>query len=273
MSVSCLLSYLCYPIKYGTMSSPKPVPASSSSTTNGNLVAKINKLMDMVTELKNAQNKIITSVNSCRDSIKSHETKFDTLFNNLSQQLTEVINENNSLKDKVQQLETKLSGLETGQINNIPQEKLFSEFMDRQSRARNIMLFNIPEFSSTVPADKCNDTSSFLADLFTTIGLTTRPVSMYRLGKHSNKSRPLRIVMPTPGEVFEILKVKRKLLNVAKFASVRISTDRTVMQQNYFKSVLSELKARRDSGENDIVIKYLNNIPTISKNYQSSVQH
>jgi len=117
------------------MSSPKPVPVA---TTNGNLAAKINKLMDMIKELKNSQNKIITSVNSCRDSIKSHETKFDTLFNNLYQQLAEVINENNSLKDKVQQVETKLSGLELGQVNNIPQEILFSEFMDRQSRARNI---------------------------------------------------------------------------------------------------------------------------------------
>jgi len=125
------------------MSSPKSVPAS---TTNGNLATKINKLMDMVTELKNTQNKIITSVNSCRDSIKSHETKFDSLFNNLSQQLTEVITENNLLKNKVQQLETKLSGLELGQVNNISQEKLFSEFMDRQSRARNIVLFNVPEF-------------------------------------------------------------------------------------------------------------------------------
>lgn len=91
---------------------------------------------------------------------------------------------------------------------------MFSEFMDRQSRARNIVLFNVPEFSSTVPADKCNDTSSFLTDLFNTIGLKIRPVSVYRLGKPSSKSRPLRIVLPTPGEVFEILKVKRKLLNV-----------------------------------------------------------
>lgn len=245
------------------MSSPKSVPAS---TTNGNLATKINKLMDMVTELKNTQNKIITSVNSCRDSIKSHETKFDSLFNNLSQQLTEVITENNSLKNKVQQLETKLSGLELGQVNNIPQEKLFSEFMDRQSRARNIVLFNVPEFQSTVPADKCKDTSSFLTELFNTIGLNIHPVSVHRLGKPSNKPRPLRIVLPIPSEVFEILKVKRKLLNDTRFASVRISTDRTVIQQNYFKSVLSELKSRRDNGENDLIIKYLNNIPTISKN-------
>lgn len=94
---------------------------------------------------------------------------------------------------------------------------------------------------------------------------------MYHVGKLSNKPHPLRIVFPTPGEVFEILKVKRKLLNVTNFASVCISTDRTVIQPNYLKSVLSELKSRRDNGENDLIKKYLNNITTISKNYQSSV--
>lgn len=226
----------------------------------------------MVQELKSSQNTIIKSVNSCHDSIKSQESKFDTLFNNLSQQLNEIIIENNLLKDKVQQLETKLSNVELGQANNIPQEKLFSEIMDRQSKARNIILFNVPEFSSTIPADKCKDTSSFLSDLYNTIGVTIRPDSMYRLGKPSNKPRPLRLVLPTPNDVFEILKVKRKLLNNTKLASVRISSDRTVLQQNYFKSVLSELKSRRDNGENELIIKYFNNIPTISKNFQSSIQ-
>lgn len=96
------------------------------------------------------------------------------------------------------------------------------------------------------------------------------PVSVYRLGKSSNESRSLGIVLPSPCEVFEILKVKQKLLNVTKLASVRISTDRTPLQVNYFKSVLSELKSRRDNGENDLTIKYLNNIPTFSKNNQSS---
>lgn len=118
----------------------------------------------MVTDLNNTQNKIITLINSCRYSIKSHVTKLNTLFNNQFQQLTEVINENNLLKDKVQQLEIKLSGLESGQINNILQEKLFSKFMNRESKARNIVLFNVPEFSSTVPAGKFNNTFSFLTD-------------------------------------------------------------------------------------------------------------
>lgn len=98
----------------------KSSKSTSVSTGNGNSNDKINKLMDMVTDFKNTQNKVITSVSSCRDCIHFHEKKFVTLFNNPSQQLAEVIKENNSLKDKVQQLKIKLSAVELGQVNNIP---------------------------------------------------------------------------------------------------------------------------------------------------------
>lgn len=98
-------------------------------------------------------------------------------------------------------------------------------------------------------------------------------ISVYRLGKVSNKSRSLQIVLPTPNDEFEILKVKRKLLNDSKFTSVCISADQFIVQRVYYKSVLSELKLRRDSGKDDLMIKYLKNIPTILKNFQSSVQY
>lgn len=48
-------------------------------------------------------------------------------------------------------------------------------------------------------------------------------ISVYCLNKVSNKRRPLLIVLPTHSNVFEILKVKRKLFNVANFTSIRIS--------------------------------------------------
>jgi hypothetical protein len=187
--------------------------------------------------------------------------------------LDDIITENNLLKDRVNQLESKLSEVERGLVNNknISNEKFFSELTDRQSRAHNIILFNVPEFSSSVPADKCSDTSSFIENVFSTIGLSMRPVSVRRLGKITGKSRPLRLVLPTPADVFEIFKVKRKLLNDSKFSSVRVSSDLTVLQRDYLKSILSELKSRRENGENDIFIKYSNNVPFISKNGQTNL--
>lgn len=45
---------------------------------------KLIKFMDLVTELKNTQNKVISSMNSCRDSIKAQKKKIDSMFRSLS---------------------------------------------------------------------------------------------------------------------------------------------------------------------------------------------
>lgn len=62
----------------------------------------------MVNELKNAQNKIITSIKSCRQPIKTQDKKcisFGVQLDLQSTQLTHVINVNKSLKVKVEKLE------------------------------------------------------------------------------------------------------------------------------------------------------------------------
>jgi hypothetical protein len=48
---------------------------------------KFSKLIDMINEFKNSQNKIISSINSCRESIKSQDktlASFDYKFDLLS---------------------------------------------------------------------------------------------------------------------------------------------------------------------------------------------
>jgi hypothetical protein len=102
------------------------------------------------------------------------------------------------------------------------------------------------------------------------IGISTQPLSIHRLGKPSSKPRPIRIVMPSPPDVFQILKVKLQLFNVDKFKTVRVSSDQTLQQRKLYSSVVSELKFWRDAGETDLFIKYVNNCPTISKNDQQA---
>jgi len=76
--------------------------------------------------------------------------------------------------------------------------------MDRQSRARNIILFNVPDHSTS--ADQQND-SSLVDEIFNAISVPTKPLSVHRLGKPSDKPRPIiRVVMPSPSDVFQILK-------------------------------------------------------------------
>lgn len=234
---------------------------------------KFSQLIVMINELKTSQSKIISAVNSCRESIKLQDkklTSFDSKFDLLSNQITSVIEENKSLKLRIDLLESKLSSFEQPQSNNhsVIQESLFSEFMDRQSRARNIILFNVPDHSTS--ADQQND-SSLVNDIFNVINVPTKPLSVHRLGKLSNKPRPIR-VMPSPSDVFQILKVKRQLFNVDKFKTVRVSSDQTLQQRKLYSSVATEMKMRKDAGETDLFIKLVNNCPTISKNGQRAQQ-
>lgn len=99
--------------------------------------------------------------------------------------------------------------------------------MDRQSRERNITLFNVPErFNSPSHTQDI----SIVKDVFNSIGIQANSVSIHRLGKKSGKPRSLRIVLSNPADVFEILKLKRKLLGVNNLNTIRISSDQTLLQ-------------------------------------------
>lgn len=49
---------------------------------------------------------------------------------------------------------------------------------------------------------------------------------------------------------------------------IRISSKQTLLQRNYYKTIVSEMKTRKNDGEFDLFIKYMNNVPIISKNDQ-----
>lgn len=198
--------------------------------------------------------------------MKKKFMSFDTKLDLLSTQLTDVISENKSLKVMVEHLETKLSVIEQTQsttpLNLTAQENVYTtEFLDRQSRSRNIILLNVPEVSASLPG--LLDDNSFVKDVFNTISVSIIPVSVHRLGKISNKPRLLRVSLPASTDVFEI---KRKLTAVDKFSTIRITSDLTLSQRKYLSSIVSQLKSRKDPGENNLFIKYINGLSTISKN-------
>ncbi|KAL4153671.1 hypothetical protein QTP88_001504 [Uroleucon formosanum] len=237
----------------------------SASTSDTNETLK--QILDTVNELKSTQNKIISTINSCRESKKTQENKYviiESKLDTLSNQLAEVISENKTLRAKIEQIEDKITTLETA-TSGANVESVYSELMDRQSRARNIIFFNIQEFNSL--PDQLTDTLT-VDGILKSIGLQINPVYVRRLGKQSNKPRPLLTTLPNSSDVFKVLKVKRKLFGTSNFKDIRIASDRTTQQRQYFSKVASQLKQRSDTCEDNLFIKYINNVPTISKNSQ-----
>jgi len=108
---------------------------------------------------------------------------FDVNLDLLSTQRTDVINKNSSFKIKVEKLECKLLDVERNlqDFDLTTQNNVISKLLDRQTRARNIILFNFPNTSAFVPG--LLDDISFVNDVFNTIGISVNPVSVHRLSK------------------------------------------------------------------------------------------
>lgn len=136
-------------------------------------------------------------------------------------------------------------------------EMIINEIAERQKRDRNIIVYKMEE---------SNDDVSKVTDIIKRIApkVETTNLKAFRLGRsQTNKFRPLKVQLSSREDVFSILKNKAKLreLNI----NVIISTDQTKMQQDYYRKIKSELDGRKDNGEENIYIKYINGIPTIVK--------
>lgn len=230
-----------------------------------NSAEKLDKIIKSINEMKSTQNKIITSFNQFMEEKKSLDSRFNDLsgkLDTISRQFNEVLTKNKSIETKMEQLEVKLSKFELNHTSStsLNQEKILAEIVDRQSRNCNIILFNLPETQSNA------DDKLSVSNIFRNIDVIIDPINVLRLGKLPNKNRPIRATLPTPQDVFVILKNKRKLKNLDAFKNITVSSDRTMLQRNHLKTVIDELNARKNAGENDIFIKYINNLPVVSKN-------
>ncbi|KAL4085243.1 hypothetical protein QTP88_027102 [Uroleucon formosanum] len=132
--------------------------------------------------------------------------------------------------------------LEAIELNrSTPDEDSFSDFVDRQARSKNVILFNVPD----APDDSNNSDSSTVDLIFTKLALDIKPITIQRLGKFDGKIRPLKISLASVSDVFKTLGSSRKLKSDQIFNTVRITSDKTPKQRLYFQNLRKELDKRR----------------------------
>jgi len=61
-----------------------------------------------------------------------------------------------------------------------------------------------------------------------------KPVTIHRLGKSNGQTRPLKVTFNTISDVFKILGSSRRLKSDQSFKDVRITSDKTPKQREYF---------------------------------------
>lgn len=145
-------------------------------------------------------------------------------------------------------------------------EIIISEISERQRREKNIIIYKLEEQGNGSMSNKIATDTQAVADIIKIISPTvpTGNIRTYRLGRgNGNNISPLKVELASKEDVFTILKNKNKLKN--HNINIQISTDKTLLQRQHLKNLISELNQRKENGEDDLYIKYINGNPVITK--------
>ncbi|KAL4152733.1 hypothetical protein QTP88_000566 [Uroleucon formosanum] len=211
-----------------TNKSPVSKPPLTNTKKDVSLVDIMNTLKIMRNEIQSINSKLLTQENTSTAILNRMDT--------LSTEIISLKNENAELKRDIEKLKT--NSLEhtcsSNTANSFPGFDFVKEIQEREIKSRNILLFNVVESQ--------DDEIKLATDQIKSLHIDVPITSAVRLGKQSNKPRPIRIEFECPQSVFAVLKSK-KILSTSQFwKNIWITADLTVLQ----RSNLSDLKKERD---------------------------
>lgn len=169
-------------------------------------------------------------------------------------------------EERLLSVESDLNSYNTSSIpepNKIKQnEEIIHEIQERKKRENNIVLVGISEQCNTNTKERIEKDK---AEVLNIISLVTKdipkPVKIFRIGKYdAEKNRKLKVCFDNREPVMLLLRNKDKLPD-----NIRIFSDQTPAQLKYFLAIKDELTKRKNNGEDDITIKYINGTPKIVK--------
>lgn len=175
------------------------------------------------------------------------------------------------VENKTLELEKKIEKLNLGVTN---ENDLIAEVNDRSNRARNIIIYKIPECPSNSPEQKKKHDSDKLTTILNAIGLSHTLVSFFRIGKPSGFSpRPIKLMLSSKEEAFAFFKKfsREDITEVDRsLADVTVSRDRTPKERKHLETLNVELKERIAAGEKNLTIKFINGVPRITEKSQKN---
>lgn len=239
----------------------------------------------IVTEIKEIKKQITSIMEDTNDGLDRLERKIDTIMEIVSglskinatvnekfemfKTTMALENEKNELKPSMQPSSPPLSPSPSSSSPPVLVDSvLIFEATDRQIRASNLIIFNLPETRAGTgwELDRRN-----VGEMFSTMGLQIYGFRCYRLGERGldveKRPRPLRVMMAGAQEVFAVLGMKAVLTCTAKWANIRMCSDRTQMQRDQMQALRNEVARRTRNGEKNLAIKYVNGVPSIIKLY------
>lgn len=187
------------------------------------------------------------------------------LFNLLNKKLNNLESKfeglSSSLSEKVTELEDRVVAIEESALHQV--DSIIHEINDRQSRANNIIIYNLCDSKDAAKND-FQRLQQLLSRCDGDLPFDINSVEHQRLGNKfiNGKSRPLRVTLPSKNHVHWIFSQKKNIID----GSLGISGDLTKNQRAYRASIIKELKRRKSDGETNLFLKYVKGSPTIAVN-------
>ena len=214
---------------------------------------EVNGIVEIkIDELKNNFER---SLDNIELKINGKETEVKDIVENKIKTIKDDFNENNKSNEeqlrRVQTLEEKIT--------------LQNELVEKERRAKNLILYNIPESEEEKPEERVKDDCQKIKEILARNQIILDPTkieNIFRLGKKENlknkeNARPLLLKFDSQDyrkQVMQFCKDLYYLKDNLKI-SVYYSQDLTVKERKERKPLVEELKQRKKAGEKNIAIR------------------
>ena len=133
-----------------------------------------------------------------------------------------------------------------------------NEENDREERKKNIILYNVPERTEGTHTERQQKEKEFVEELLATIGTTTEPKEVARLGRYKKpeegqevKNRPIRVVLDSHEIQEEIMKNTPRLKDAQDpFKSVYLAYDMSIEERQTQREMVSIAKDKTANDPN-----------------------
>ncbi|KAG5863161.1 hypothetical protein JTB14_006001 [Gonioctena quinquepunctata] len=188
-------------------------------------------------------NALTQSMTEIRNLLLAQNEKIESCL----AQVTVLKDETDTLKSKVQNLESKM------QETNL--EETYNEMRMRFEREKNLIVFGLEE---NVSAD---EVARLINELILPHTVAINHIT--RLGRpKTDHNRPVKVELSSGKEVVTVLRNTSKIFR-SKYPRIRIKSDKTPRQMKQLGTLYDDLNAQKASGVPNLAIRYVNNIPKI----------
>lgn len=204
----------------------------------------------------------------------------------LSTQIDALEKSNKDLKEELKILQNSNYAGATSSVDTLRFEDMYAEFVERESRSRNVLVHGVSESADLSPRQQLAQDKQLVSTLLSPIiGAGKMDFFVTRLGKVKSPEevtlplaasldgprpkkvgpRPIKVSFSDAKIALMCLRGKDKITGSAK-----LGADRTKRQRDHLFALLEKLHKDEENGITNQRLKYINGVPTISVTTPSS---